>query len=121
MLFYSIICHFIEQQNVPSAPEILTVTVFAKHIINITWSKPSISVGDIRSYIVTYTPLLDDMNSNSVTVEPTKRQKLLNVQPNVTYNISVQAVNAYGISEHSEVKQVTTQPHHGKLSFFVSE
>ena len=96
----------------PCAPLSLTIYSSLKRLINITWSEPTVTNGAVIHYIVTYIPQSGDMTGNSINVTGT--QALVNVKSNTTYNVSVQAVNKYGISQHSEVKQVTTTSFSGK-------
>ena len=110
LLILSNMCHL---GRPPSAPLSLAIDSSLKRLINITWSKPSVTNGAIIHYIVKYTPQSGDMTSNSINVTGT--QALVNVKSNTTYNVSVQAVNEYGISQHSEV-QVTTASFSGKVT-----
>ena len=84
----------------PSAPVISTVNSIDPQTIDVTWSEPVVTNGAIDGYIVTIT------RSVWIPSNSTSTRLNLTIDGNTTtYNVSVRAVNSYGTSEHSKVKQ----------------
>ena len=79
---------------------ISTVNSTDPQTIDVTWSEPVLTNGAIEGYIVTLTRNVW-IPSNS-----THAKLTLTIDGSITtYNVSVRAVNSYGTSEHSKVKQ----------------
>ena len=108
--FYAFICLFILLEK-PSPPTNIKAQSSAPQTIEITWDVPLVTNGQITSYIVSYTSQANGQKRNRTIGSNQKRQITLSLSDNilsgVTYNVFVQAVNAFGTSDPSEVVSVT--------------
>lgn len=79
----------------PSAPVISVLNSLDLQAIDITWKEPFVTNGGINGYILN---IWIPSNSTHATLS-------LNSNDTISYiNVSVQAVNNYGISKHSEIR-----------------
>lgn len=105
---YVSICHFTLLEK-PSPPTNIEAQSSAPQTIEITWDDPLVTNGPITNYIVSYTT--NGQTRNRTIGSNQKNQITLSLSDNilsgVTYNVFVQAVNGFGISDPSEVVSVT--------------